>query len=254
MNHTDAGDHVLNIALSTTESAIRIVGDGAANLAVVLTAILKNEQTKDEKRKVHPGKVRLREFMKNNVESSVFRMRYFDIPTFRKRAEAFGFQFYVVKDKEQEKPAKTKAAGIKRECRQQINQLDKDDAGYDEKVQQLTEAAKQRIRGIADFDVDVLVPAMNAQQTVRILQDMGYADVKEDGAVVKVEGKKPQRQKASPTRSEPSYGLTKGTDSQNRPSLKKSIREYQAEKAGPVKDVSRAVSKAKSFKSHQRNR
>ena len=83
MNQPDAGDHVLNIALSTTEAAVHIAGEGATNLALLITALIKNEQDSNDKQKIHPGRVRLKEFLKNNAQSSVFRLKYSAMPSFR---------------------------------------------------------------------------------------------------------------------------------------------------------------------------
>lgn len=88
----DAADQVVRMTLEGSEVALKISGEAAKNIAILLVAALKEEE------KTH-GKARLGTMLKSGKELKVFSIRKKDLETFSKQAKNYGVLYCVLKDK-----------------------------------------------------------------------------------------------------------------------------------------------------------
>ena len=84
----DAAEQIVRMSLEGVEVAARITGNGAKNLAVLIAAVLKEEQ------KTH-GKARLTNMIKSGHELKVFTVQQKDLKTFAKEE---GVEFLEMND------------------------------------------------------------------------------------------------------------------------------------------------------------
>ena len=88
----DAAEQVVRMSLEGVEVAARITGYGAKNTALLLAAVLKEEQKTK-------GKARLTSMLKSGKELKVFSVRQKDLQKFSKEAKRYGVLYCVLKDK-----------------------------------------------------------------------------------------------------------------------------------------------------------
>ena len=88
----DAAEQVVRMSLEGVEVAARITGTGAKNIAVLLAAVLKEEQKTK-------GKARLTSMLKSGKELKVFTVQQKDIKKFSQEAKRYGVLYCVLKDK-----------------------------------------------------------------------------------------------------------------------------------------------------------
>ena len=88
----DAAEQMVRMSLEGVEVAARISGEGAKNLAVLIAAVLKEEQ------KTH-GKARLTNMIKSGQELKVFTVRQKDLKTFAKEAKRYGVLYSILREK-----------------------------------------------------------------------------------------------------------------------------------------------------------
>lgn len=96
----DAAEQVVRMSLEGVEVAARITGYGAKNLAVLIAAVLKEEQ------KTH-GKARLTNMIKSGQELKVFTVQQKDLKTFAKEAKRYGVLYSVLREKKNDDPNAT---------------------------------------------------------------------------------------------------------------------------------------------------
>ena len=90
----DAAESIIRMSLQGIEVAARISGSGAKNVAVLLCAILKDQE------KVK-GKTKLVNMLKSGKELKVFSVRYDDLKKFTEEAKRYGVLFSALIDKKQ---------------------------------------------------------------------------------------------------------------------------------------------------------
>ena len=95
----DAAEQMVRMSLDGVEVAARITGEGAKNLAVLIAAVLKEEQ------KTH-GKARLSSMMRSGHDLKVFTVKQKDLKTFAKEAKRYGVLYSVLKEKGSQDPHK----------------------------------------------------------------------------------------------------------------------------------------------------
>lgn len=88
----DAAEQVVRMSLEGVEVAVRITGSGAKNLAVLIAAVLKEEQ------KTH-GKARLSNMIRSGSELKVFTVQQKDLKRFAKEAKRYGVLYSVLREK-----------------------------------------------------------------------------------------------------------------------------------------------------------
>ena len=88
----DAAEQVVRMSLQGAEVAAKITGEGAKHIAVLLYAILK-EQNKTK------GRVRLTNMLKSGKELKVFAVKDEDLKRFCTEAKKYGVLYCVLKDK-----------------------------------------------------------------------------------------------------------------------------------------------------------
>ena len=88
----DAAEQVVRMSLETGEVAVKLVGEGAKQLAVLLFAILR-EQKKTK------GKARLTNMLRSGKELKVFAVKDSDLQLFCREAKKYGVLYCVLKDK-----------------------------------------------------------------------------------------------------------------------------------------------------------
>lgn len=93
----DAAEQVVRMSLEGVEVAARITGSGVKNLAVLIAAVLKEEQ------KTH-GKARLTNMIKSGNELKVFTIQQKDLKTFAKEAKRYGVLYSVLREKKNNDP------------------------------------------------------------------------------------------------------------------------------------------------------
>ena len=86
----DAADQVVRMTLEGSEVALKISGEAAKNIAIMLVAALKEEE------KTH-GKARLGTMLKSGKELKVFSIRQKDLETFSEQAKNYGVLYCVLK-------------------------------------------------------------------------------------------------------------------------------------------------------------
>ena len=96
----DAAEQIVRMSLEGVEVAARITGSGAKNLAVLIAAVLKEEQ------KTH-GKARLTNMIKSGHELKVFTVQQKDLKTFAKEAKRYGVLYSVLREKKNDDPSAT---------------------------------------------------------------------------------------------------------------------------------------------------
>ncbi|MBQ9854026.1 MAG: PcfB family protein [Bacilli bacterium] len=90
----DAAESIIRMSLQGIEVAARISGSGAKNVAVLLCAILKEQE------KVK-GKTKLVNMLKSGKELKVFSVKYDDLKKFTEEAKRYGVLFSALIDKKQ---------------------------------------------------------------------------------------------------------------------------------------------------------
>ena len=89
---SDAAEQLVRMSLNTAEVAVKITGNGAKNVAVMLYAIMKDQkQTK--------GKTRLNNMIKSGQSLKVYSIRDRDLQQFCSEAKKYGVLYCVLKDK-----------------------------------------------------------------------------------------------------------------------------------------------------------
>lgn len=96
----DAAEQVVRMSLEGVEVAARITGEGARQLAVLIAAVLREEQ------KTH-GKARLSNMIKSGNELKVFTVQQKDIKTFAKEAKRYGVLYSILREKNNDDPNAT---------------------------------------------------------------------------------------------------------------------------------------------------
>ena len=89
----DAAEQVVRMSLETFEVAARITGTGAKNIAILLAAVLKEEQKTK-------GKARLTNMLKSGKELKVFTIQNQDLKRFSQEAKRYGVLYCVLKNKD----------------------------------------------------------------------------------------------------------------------------------------------------------
>ena len=89
----DAAEQVVRLSLETGEVAVKLAGEGAKQLAILLYAILR-EQKKTK------GKTRLTNMLRSGKELKVFAVKDSDLQLFCREAKKYGVLYCVLKDKD----------------------------------------------------------------------------------------------------------------------------------------------------------
>ena len=93
----DAAEQVVRMSLEGVEVAARITGYGAKNLAVLIAAVLKEEQKT-------AGKARLTNMIKSGQELKVFTVQQKDLKKFAKEAKRYGVLYSILREKNNDDP------------------------------------------------------------------------------------------------------------------------------------------------------
>lgn len=91
-NGGDAAEQIVRMSLEGVEVAARISGNGAKNIAILLAAVLKEEQKTK-------GKARLTNMLKSGKELKVYTVQNKDLKKFSQEAKRYGVLYCVLKDK-----------------------------------------------------------------------------------------------------------------------------------------------------------
>ncbi len=89
----DATEQVVRLSLETGEIAVRLAGSGAKQIAILLYAILKDQQKTK-------GKIRLSNLLRSGKELKVFAVKDGDLKKFCQEAKKYGVLYCVLKDKD----------------------------------------------------------------------------------------------------------------------------------------------------------
>ncbi|MEY8233780.1 PcfB family protein [Oscillospiraceae bacterium 50-16] len=89
----DAAEQVVRLSLETGEVAVKLAGEGAKQLAILLYAILR-EQRKTK------GKTRLTNMLRSGKELKVFAVKDSDLQLFCREAKKYGVLYCVLKDRD----------------------------------------------------------------------------------------------------------------------------------------------------------
>lgn len=88
----DAAEQVVRLSLEGVEVAARITGNGAKNIAILLHAVLKEEQKTK-------GKTRLTNMLRTGKELKVYTVQQKDLKKFTQEAKRYGVLYCVLRDK-----------------------------------------------------------------------------------------------------------------------------------------------------------
>lgn len=89
----DAAEQVVRMSLEGTEVAVKIAGEGAKQAAILIYAILRQQQKTQ-------GKTRLVNMLKSGRELKVFAVRDDELKTFCRAAKNYGVLYCVLKDRD----------------------------------------------------------------------------------------------------------------------------------------------------------
>ena len=89
----DAAEQVVRLSLETGEVAVKLAGEGAKQLAILLYAILR-EQKKTK------GKTRLTNMLRSGKELKVFAVKDSDLQLFCREAKKYGVLYCILKDRD----------------------------------------------------------------------------------------------------------------------------------------------------------
>ena len=89
----DAAEQVVRLSLETGEVAVKLAGEGAKQLAILLYAILR-EQKKTK------GKTRLTNMLRSGKELKVYAVKDSDLQLFCREAKKYGVLYCVLKDRD----------------------------------------------------------------------------------------------------------------------------------------------------------
>lgn len=89
----DVAEQVVRLSLETGEIAVRLAGSGAKQVAILLYAILKDQQKTK-------GKVRLSNLLRSGKELKVFAVKDSDLKMFCREAKKYGVLYCVLKDRD----------------------------------------------------------------------------------------------------------------------------------------------------------
>ena len=89
----DAAEQVVRLSLETGEVAVKLAGEGAKQLTILLYAILR-EQKKTK------GKTRLTNMLRSGKELKVFAVKDSDLQLFCREAKKYGVLYCVLKDRD----------------------------------------------------------------------------------------------------------------------------------------------------------
>lgn len=96
MNSSDSAEEIVKLSLDGMEVAIRIAGNGAKNIAVIIYTIMKDsQQTK--------GKTRLTNMLKAKEPLKIFTIRAEDLKKFSQEAKKYGVLYCALADKKNQK-------------------------------------------------------------------------------------------------------------------------------------------------------
>ena len=88
----DAAEQIVRLSLEGMEVAVKISGESAKNIAIILMAVLREEhKTK--------GKARLSSMIRSGKELKVFSVQNKDLEKFAREAKRYGVLYCVLKDK-----------------------------------------------------------------------------------------------------------------------------------------------------------
>lgn len=96
----DAAEQVVRLSLEGVEVAAKITGEGAKNLAIILAAVLREEQKTK-------GKARLTNMIKSGKELKVYSVQNKDLKKFSQEAKRYGVLYCVLKDKNDKRDSTT---------------------------------------------------------------------------------------------------------------------------------------------------
>ena len=89
----EAAEQVVHMSLEGAEIAVRLAGNGAKQLAILLYAILKDQRKSS-------GKIRLANLLRSGKELKVFAVRDGDLKTYCTEAKKYGVLYTVLKDRD----------------------------------------------------------------------------------------------------------------------------------------------------------
>lgn len=92
-NSGDAAEQVVRVSLEGAEAAVKITGEGAKQIAVMLYAILRDQRKTK-------GKIRLTNLLRSGKELKVFAVRDGDLRLFCREAKKYGVLYCVLKDRD----------------------------------------------------------------------------------------------------------------------------------------------------------
>ena len=88
----DAAEQIVRLSLEGMEVAVKVSGESAKNIALILMAVLREEQKTK-------GKARLSSMIRSGKELKVFSVQNKDLEKFAREAKRYGVLYCVLKDK-----------------------------------------------------------------------------------------------------------------------------------------------------------
>lgn len=227
----DAAEQVVRLSLEGLEVAVRISGEGAKNLAVILAAALREEhKTK--------GKARLTNLIRSGKELKVFSIRNGDLKKFSSEAKRYGVLYCALKDKSNDSDHATVDVIARAEDASKIQRIMErfelasvDKAEVLEKVQKSVGGRKERANEIPEKSRDDLLADEVKTKPI------GKESMEQNPNIAKTE-----KSPLSAQSSKESARTTEGTVKRDKPSVKKKLEAYREDidrKKGsePAKDA-----------------
>ncbi len=274
----DAAEQVVRLSLETGEVAVKLAGEGAKQLAILLYAILR-EQKKTK------GKTRLTNMLRSGKELKVFAVKDSDLQLFCREAKKYGVLYCVLKDRDAtdgltDIMVRAEDASKINRIFERFNLATVDMAEVRREIEQSREAqqndapeAPAAAEPMSEQEVDELLDAMfspppesgeelPAPERTAPEQDkdefleavLGASPTREEGQTENpTEGRIEKSRQSEPTSKpkEPTAPGTSDPQERSRPSVRKELNDIKAEQRQKAEDKARGNTKRQKPAQHR---
>lgn len=242
----DAAEQIVRISLEGVEVAAKITGEGAKNLAILIAAILKEEQKT-------MGKARLTNLLKSGKELNVFAIQSKDLKKFSHEAKRYGVLYCVVKSKYNKEGNELIDVIARAEDAPKINRIIENfNLATIDKAKIVSEVEKDVAERKKDVDKSVPEKDMSNKNDVDMILDeiLGKSSGKEENSVNPEVAKTEKSPRSEPNSTK---GETDREGSTKKPSVREKLNEYKAQDK-LEKEADRSCDKSREQKPLSKNR
>lgn len=222
-NGGDAAEQIVRLSLEGVEVAAKLSGTAVKNIAVLLTAVLKQEASQANKTR---GKARLTNMIKSGKELKVFSISNKDLKTFTEQAKRYGVLYCVLRDKNTKGDHAPVDIIARAEDASKIQRIvDRFEFNKVEKASVIAEAQKEK-ENRKEVEKDIPIKSQNEI----IMEEAVRKPVQKEGdshsnpAVAKMDKNPPSRQNLEQGDMQSNKGASGKWE---KPSVKEKLKEYK---------------------------